>query len=236
MRPVVTTQPQEFPKCCHCAMELIWMNGTSLKSKLSDSHKTSAHLCTNLYQTATEGSGVAILSTGRWQRIPSSDPLHKSPAHPSLLVANPSWWGPGGLWGAPGAAQLEEKQSQRLKGNLGRASQLPAAGEGQRCHSAAPERAQSHQRAAPISPGSECFLFLLPLMNLIWHFMLIKPDLKQLYLESRFHCRHSCCMTDATVLSQHCFQCLQQLHSIPLPDIKCTLILINGKKINLWGK
>jgi len=26
-------------------------------------------------------------------------------------------------------------------------------------------------------------------------------DLKQLYLETRFHCRHSCCMTDATVLT-----------------------------------
>lgn len=139
---------------------------------------------------------------------------------------------PEGLWGAPGDAQLEQTQPQARKGDLGRASQLPAAGEFQPCTRESwkpPERGSNFTciRMFYFSPASDEFELAVCADN---------PDLKQLYLESRFHCRHSCCMTDATVLSQHCFQCLQQLHSIPLPDTKCTFILINGKKINLWGK
>lgn len=80
------------------------------------------------------------------------------------------WWSPEGLWGAPGAAQEAPGAGGNtipaLKGNWGGASGLPAAGEFQHCHSAAPERAGSQQRAARVSPGSEGFVFLLPRMNL----------------------------------------------------------------------
>lgn len=55
-------------------------------------------------------------------------------------------------------------------------------------------------------------------------------DLKQLYLESRLHCKHSCCVTDATVLTYHCFQLLHHGDYITFLEIKCTFILINGKK------
>lgn len=117
------------------------------------------------------------------------DTMENSLFWPLVKIPNPLLPAEG-IWGAPGDAQLEETQPQRLKGSSGRASQPPAAGEGQRCHSAAPERElKTIREQARISPGSECFIFLLPLMNLIWRFMLINPDLKQLYLESRFHCR-----------------------------------------------
>lgn len=77
---------------------------------------------------------------------------------------------PRGALGAPGAAQEAPGAGGNtipaLKGIQGGASGLPAAGEFQHHHCAAPDRAESHQGAARVSPGSECFVFLLPLMNL----------------------------------------------------------------------
>lgn len=99
------------------------------------------------------------------------------------------------------------------------------------------ERAENHQRAGSNFTWIRMFYFSPASDEFDLTFYADKPWFETALSGEQVPLqRHSCCMTDATVLSQHCFQCLQQLHSIPLPDIKCTLILINGKKINLWGK
>lgn len=232
----MTTLPQEFLKCSRCATELIWMNGTMLK-------KANYQISTTLELICTPTSVKQSLGDQEWLSWAlghDGEPLVltlRTNSQPSPPCSWQTWDGGAQRGFGEHLGMLSwRKHNPFTEREVGKSIRTPTS----RGITALPF-CSTRTGWKPSESGSNftwirmiCFSPACDEFDLTLY--ADKSDLKQLYLESRFHCRHSCCMTDATVLSQHCFQCLQQLHSIPLPDIKGTFILINGKKINLWGK
>lgn len=239
----MTTQPQEFPNQLHSTVTVLW----SWFKWMEPYYKANYQISTNPKLICAPTSTKQPLRDQEW---PSWAQGHHGEflVQPSAQIAVPAL-------PADGKAELVEP-----RGALGSPWSCSGSTWSCRKHNPSPEREPGRSSRTSSSRGISALPFCSTReswepsessSSFTWirmfcfspasdefelTFYADRPDLKQLYLESRFHCRHSCCMTDATVVSQLCFQCLQQLHPIPLPDIKCTFILINGKKINLWGK
>lgn len=129
----MTTQPREFPKCCR-ATGVDLNEWHFIKKQMI---RFPQHLSSFVPQQNTRNSHRGI-SSGRAEHW---DTMENSRFCPSAPISKPALPAAGraelgelkGLWGAPGDAQLEQTQAQARKGDLGRASQLPAAGEFQPC-------------------------------------------------------------------------------------------------------
>lgn len=172
----MTTQSREFPKCCR-ATGVDLNEWHFIKKQMI---RFPQHLSSFVPQQNTRNSHRGI-SSGRAEHW---DTMENSWFCPSAPISKPALPAAGraelgelkGLWGAQrgfgehlemlswskhnprhGKGTWEEHPSFQQRGNF----------------SLAPGRAENHQRRAPISPASECFIFLLPLMNLSWRFVLI---------------------------------------------------------------
>lgn len=227
----MTIQPEAFLKHGHCVTVFIWMNWTSLESRLPDFYRAYAHHLHKSPMTSirqleglqapywTAGLDGELLVLSHITNLPT----HVHPRHGKDEKTVPSYGFVRLLslmlvkhFEILGWRMLTMKmQSYWLKEKLGRASEPSPKGEYfvlrlpfirwgdilELLFYSTRERFENHWRLGWISPRITTFYFSTVCDEFDLAFYADNFDLKQLYLETRLYCKHSCCMTDATVLT-----------------------------------